>query len=71
MTSKISSNFKFQPKSDTVTGSVGNTEALQQQNAGVKRPAEGRPGWFPRSPKSQSPVRFHADRRLGATAQTI
>lgn len=43
------SNFKFQPKSDTVTGSVGNTEALQQQNAGVKRPAEGRPGWFPRS----------------------
>lgn len=26
MISKISSNLKFQPKSDTVTGSVGNTE---------------------------------------------
>lgn len=26
MISKISSNFKFQPKSDTVTGSEGNTE---------------------------------------------
>ena len=44
---------------------------LQRQNAGVKRPAEGRPGWLPHSPESQSPVRFHGDHRLGAPAQII